>query len=313
MGDQRRKRTPPLKRACRMILGAAVVGWLSGSLSAVLPTHSAPSKPLELVYVANSGALIISAGHKVLIDALFDKPNPDYRAPSPEVLEKIMSGAPPFDGMDLVLVTHNHPDHFDAKLAARYMEACPQAVLAAPADATAELRKAAADWAKIEPRVVSFDLAVGKKESREIKGIPVTACRTLHSGDGESPMNLMYDFVLDGRRVFHEGDTNSRIEAVRGFGLEGRPLDLALVHYWFPLEPNFSKFLLEDLKPEHVAMTHLPVRLEGDAPAKIDMVRKPYKDIFLLLYGMPARILSDSDSKPAPPCGTPRGCHASER
>jgi hypothetical protein len=41
---------------------------------------------------------------------------------------------------------------------------------------------------------------------------------------------------------------------------------------------------------------HLPVRLEGDAPGKIDQVRQFYKDIFLLLPGMPAK----GFEKPAP-------------
>jgi hypothetical protein len=35
---------------------------------------------------------------------------------------------------------------------------------------------------------------------------------------------------------------------------------------------------------------HLPIRLEADAPGRIDQVRKYYKEIFLMLPGMPARI-----------------------
>jgi hypothetical protein len=47
--------------------------------------------------------------------------------------------------------------------------------------------------------------------------------------------------------------------------------------------------LQEVLKPDHIGLTHLGIRLEGDAPGKIDMVRKYYKDIFLLLPGMPPK------------------------
>jgi len=252
--------------------------------------QTAEKEPLTLTYVANSGVLVMSGDSKVLIDALFDRPNPDYRAPAPEVLDKIMKGAAPFDGVDLVLVTHDHPDHFDAGVAVRYLEALPGPVLMAPADAVAEMRKAAADWTKIEPRVVSLDLKVGGKEERKPARIPVTAFRTLHSGDKESPMNLMYLFELNGRRIFHEGDSNGKPEVFKGFGLGAAPVDLALVHYWFPLEPNCAKFLQEVFRPDHVALTHLPIRLESDAPGKIDLVRQYYKDIFLMLPGMPARI-----------------------
>lgn len=246
-------------------------------------------EPLQLTYIANEGVMISSGNQKVLIDALFDKPNAEYRAPSPDVLVKIMKGEAPYDGVDLLLVTHNHPDHFDAPLAARYMAMFPGSILLAPADAVAELRKAAADWIKIESRVVSFDIKVGEKELRDLKQVQVTAFRTLHSGDRESPMNVMYLFELNSWRIFHEGDSPGKADEYRDFGLGSTPVDLALVHFWFPLEPNCARYLQEVLKPDHIGLMHLPIRLESDAPGKIDQVRKYYKDIFLTLPGMPAK------------------------
>ncbi len=189
--------------------------------------------------------MIASGDLKVLIDALFDKPNPEYRAPAADVLDKMMKGAAPFDGIDLVLVTHNHPDHFDAGLAVRYLEAVNGAVLAAPADAVADMRKAAADWKRILPRVVPLDLKIGESKRIVLRNIVLTALRTLHSGDRESPMNLMYLFEIDGRRIFHEGDSTGKPDDFRPFELESAQVDLALVHYWFPLEPNAARFLQE--------------------------------------------------------------------
>jgi len=249
--------------------------------------------PLKLTYVANMGVLVSSGETKVLIDALFDKPNPDYRAPAPEMLDKIMKGEAPFDGVDLVLVTHNHPDHFDAGLAVRYLETFTAPLLAAPADAVEAMRQAGADWAKIGPRVAAIDLKVGEKATKDLKGIPVTACRTLHSGERDAPMNLMYLFEIGGRRVWHEGDTNGKPDVFRGFGLGGAPVDLAVVHYWFPLEPNCARFLQEDLAVDHIALGHLPIRIESDAPGKIDTVRKHYKGLTLLLPGMSAMVLQE--------------------
>jgi L-ascorbate metabolism protein UlaG (beta-lactamase superfamily) len=277
-----------------IIMVIAVLG-IGGPGRAAAPASPPPgggsAGPLTLTYVANMGVLVCSGETKVLIDALFDKPNPDYRAPAPEVLEKIMTGAPPFDGVDLVLVTHNHPDHFDADLVVRYLETFAEPLLVAPADALEAMRQAAADWPRIEPRVVSLDLKVGEKIKKDLKRIPLAASRTLHSGDLDAPMNLMYLFELDGRRVWHEGDSNGKPEVFRGFGLGRTPVDLAVVHYWFPLEPNCARFLQEELKVDHIALGHLPIRLEGDAPGKIDLVRQDYKDIFLLLPGTPAKVL----------------------
>jgi L-ascorbate metabolism protein UlaG (beta-lactamase superfamily) len=267
-----------------LAVAALGLGFTAGNLG----PSAVPPAPLVLAYLANEGVLISSGTHKVLIDAIFNRPHPDYRAPSSEVLEQMLAGTPPFDGVDLLLVTHNHPDHFAAPLAAKYMAASAGTILVAPADAVADLRKAA-EWAKIEARVVSLDLKIGERAAPDPKGIPLAAFRTLHSSNVESPMNLLFLFELDGWRVFHEGDSRGKPEDYRGFGLELQPIDLALVHYWFPLDPVASIYLQKDLKLEHIALMHLPLQLESDAPGKIDQVRKYYKDIFLLLPGMAPR------------------------
>jgi len=278
------------------IIGAGVVILSFTGVSGPARAAAGPFGPsgrseslLGLTSIANMGVLVSCGGTKVLIDALFDKPNPEYRAPAPETLDKIMNGETPFNGIDLVLVTHNHPDHFDAGLAVRFLEARPEPVLLAPADAVEAMRQAAADWPSIGPRVVAIGLEVGEKQGLDVRGVPVTACRTLHSGNREDPMNLMYLFEIGGRRVWHEGDPNGRCDVFQAFGLEDPPFDLAVLHYWYPLEPNCARFLQEDLKVGHIALGHLPIRLEGDAPGKIDQVRQFYKDIFLLLPGMPAK------------------------
>lgn len=270
-----------------MLVAVGPSGQPASRMDSRIVDQDGRQEPLELTYIANMGVLVSSGNQKVLIDALFDKPNEEYRRPSAEILEKTMKGEAPFDGVGLLLVTHNHPDHFDARLTARYLEASPDSILLAPADAAPDLRAAAADWARIESRFIPLDLKSGEKEKRDLNHIPVTAYRTLHSGDRESPMNLMYLFELNGWRVFHEGDSAGKVDQYREFGLGSSPVDLALVHFWFPLEPNCASFLQETFIPDHIGLMHLPSRLESDAPGKIDQVRKYYKDIFLMLPGMP--------------------------
>lgn len=273
-------------------LALLLAGASGPSLGGIVPRKAGPAGPddtLRLTFIANAGVMVSTGERKVLIDALFDNPNPDYRAPSPDVVDKIMKDETPYDRVDLVIVTHNHPDHFDAALAVRYLESRARPILLAPADAVAEMKKIAKDWGQIESRVVSLNLMAGEKDKRDLKQIPIRAFRTLH-GQQESPMNVMFLFELDGWRIFHEGDSPGNVDEYRAFGLGSEPVDLALVHFWFPLDPNGSRFLREVLKPDHIALTHLPIRLESDAPGKIDMVRTNYKDIFLLLPGMTPKV-----------------------
>jgi L-ascorbate metabolism protein UlaG (beta-lactamase superfamily) len=264
---------------------------LTATLGAVPSRGEASKAPLILQPLANAGALVACGGKAVLIDALFDKPNPEYRAPANDVLEKMRLGEPPFDGVDLVLVTHNHPDHFDPALAVRYLEARPEATLVIPADAVAAMQTQSANWEKVAPRIVALDLKLGQKATMTIQGIPLTAFRTLH-GRNETPMNLMYLFEVGGRLVFHEGDSNASPKEWWCFGLGGAPIDLALVHYWMPLVPDQAGFLREVLAPAHIALTHLPVRYEtGEWPVRVEQVKAHYADIFLMKPAQPAKVL----------------------
>lgn len=253
--------------------------------------QSAPREPLVLIYVANMGVMVSSGEVKVLIDGLFDEPNPGLRVPSPETLASLMKGEASFDGVDLVLVTHKDWDHFSAALVARYLETRPEPILVAPSDAVAAMRKAASDWSRIEPRIIPIELEVGENIKREVARIPLTIVRTLH-GMTKTPMNLMYLIEVNGWRVFHEGDSSGRPDDFLGFGLETLPVDLAVISPGWPLSPHLPhrRFLQDVLKPNHIALGHINIKVENVVDGEIDKVRQYYNDIFVLLPGMPAKL-----------------------
>jgi L-ascorbate metabolism protein UlaG (beta-lactamase superfamily) len=238
---------------------------------------------IEVTFLANEGVLISSHEKKGLIDALFDNPNPNYAAPSKDMMERMVAGRAPFDDVELVLVTHNHPDHFSASFAARFMESNPNAAFMAPDDATSALKENVKEWGRVQNRVFSFDLKPGATAERTVMGIAVRIFRTLHSGDLDSPHNLMYLIKMNGRTVFHEGDSDGKLATFKDLGLDKEEIDLALVHFWFPLQPEGERIIRDVLKPDHVGLIHLPKRLMSDAPSKIDMVKSNYKDLFLFL------------------------------
>jgi L-ascorbate metabolism protein UlaG (beta-lactamase superfamily) len=244
--------------------------------------------PLSLTYVANAGVLAATGNTKILIDALFDRPNPAYRAPSADTLEKMVSGTAPFAGVGVALVTHNHPDHFDARVALRFLETRHEAMLVAPTDAVEAMRSVATDWARVAPRVVAIDGPAGTRTARQVEHVSLTTMRTRH-GSSETPPNVMYLVEANGWRLFHEGDSPGDVEEYRRFDLGSAPVDLALVHFWFPFEPNCARFLEGVLRPDHVALTHLPIDREGDIPTKAEAVRQRDKALIVLLPGMATR------------------------
>jgi len=230
---------------------------------------------LRLVHVANAGVLVTTASSSILFDALFHEPNPHYAAPTQETLRAMVAGAAPFDGIDLVLVTHMHPDHFDAGDVDRFMVKNPQAALVAPADAVEDLQASAPGWSSYEDRVISLDLRPGEKATRTVGDIRVTAVRTLHSGALQTPMNLMYLVEMDGEVVFHEGDSNASLRPFETIVEDRPPIDLALVHYWFPFA-RAGRSALEILQPGFIGLVHYPIQDPDISVAALRALRAPY-------------------------------------
>lgn len=259
-----------------------------GGAGQARPMAARPS--LTLHYVANCGVAVGAGDTTILIDALFDRPNPAYRAPSAETIDKMVAGVPPFDNVKLALVTHNHPDHFDARVALRFLEHRHEAVLVAPPDAIAAMREAASDWSRVARRVVTIDGPAGARVERKVGDVFVTAFRTNHgSSHSQTPPNAMYLVDLHGWRVFHDGDSPGNVDEYERAGLGGLPVDLALVQSWFPTDFNGGRFLRDVLRPAHLALTHVSIARETGAPALIDEIRKDHHDVFVLLPGMPPR------------------------
>jgi L-ascorbate metabolism protein UlaG (beta-lactamase superfamily) len=227
----------------------------------VLAAACSPNRPLRLTYIANEGVMVATGSHRILIDALFDAPNPVYAAPPPELLEKMTSGDAPFEDIDLCLVTHNHPDHFRASVVEHFLLGNPRAVMIAPLDVVEVMRDSAEHWPEFRDRVVPIDLLVGERSTQLHAGMRVHAFRTLHSGARASPMNVMYLVEMDDWNVFHEGDSNSDPDSFLGVAEEGRMIDLALVHYWFPFE-DAGRQMLGILMPRHIGLIHLPIEQE---------------------------------------------------
>jgi len=60
-------------------------------------------------------------------------------------------------------------------------------------------------------------------------------------------------------------------------------IDLALVHFWFPLQPNGKQILQTILKPVHIGLVHIPIRMNYQIAGQLAPVQHEYGDIFPLI------------------------------
>ena len=189
------------------------------------PTPEPPlPEQLEITYIDNDCFLFAYRGQRILTD-------PHARIYPKTIRESMQSAAPPFGGLDLILVTHNHSDHFDANLVGTTLAANPGAILATTQATANELKARFTGYDKVQDRVQVFDPQEGERLEATLNGMELEIVYLSHGGPTQ---NLGFIMHIGGKKVLHTGDTYPRYIATYDFVQDN--LDVALLPYDFFLE-----------------------------------------------------------------------------
>jgi len=180
---------------------------------------------LEITYVANEGFLLSDGTRKVLIDALFsgeDKPYGDF--PSSELVTRMEQAQPPFRGLNLVLATHPHDDHFSARVVAQHLTNDKDAVFLSTSNAVEGVRRASPELAGRTRSVCPAQM--NSMRTEEAAGIRVEAFWVTHGRPDFE--NLGYRLTFPGITALHLGD--SRLDDWRSFKWDDAGIDVVFIN-----------------------------------------------------------------------------------
>jgi L-ascorbate metabolism protein UlaG (beta-lactamase superfamily) len=249
------------KRASSFLGGCVV---LLGALSAAASDR--PSS-LETTYIANEGFLIAAGGKRVLVDPLFDVTFGRYLAPTPAQIDQLTRAQEPFANVDVLLVTHPHADHFNAKLVTAYLRSNPRCQLIAHTETVNQLRKDEG-FARIAGQVREARLEPGARERIAANGVVVDALCLLHMrpagvnlGTRPAPTSLAFIVDLGGARFLHMGDATVELntEQLKAFPFDAAPIDLLFLAH-FDRSQTAQRLIAETIKPRQVVAMHLPAK-----------------------------------------------------
>ncbi len=224
--------------------------------------QAVPPAAAAVTYVGSSGFLIEAGGRKILVDALFDGFPPGYCVPD-ALREPLLDGQPPFDGVDVILATHAHGDHFSAAAVRRALEINPAAVFVGPEATVAAL-------AGLEARTIALAVPDGERRTVTVRGVTITAMPLTH---GTPPpgrpgiVNLAYLITAGGTTFLHTGDIDAQaipLSYLRTLGLPEAHVDVAFVPHFLLATPVPLPFVTEGLHPRTVVASHL--QYTGGAP-----------------------------------------------
>jgi len=250
---------------------------------ALLTAGSAQSSgnPASVTYLGNEGVLVEQGNTRILFDPLFRLENAEYLAVPDHIENALVSGEPPFDGVDALMITHNHVDHFSPNLVLNFLTLNPAVRLYAPAQVIEKLQSfGASQEADLPHRATGLYLSLdGAPLSQETDGMKVEFLRIPHSGwpsSNATTQNLVYRITLpNGSAVIHLGDSEARFESFERFRSfwQARDNDLVLAPFWFMQSAEGQRILTELMRARKTVGIHVPAGVAEDSRARASEFR----------------------------------------
>jgi L-ascorbate metabolism protein UlaG (beta-lactamase superfamily) len=172
--------------------------------------------PLEVRYIANEGFLVQAGDQKILIDGLLRRDLlAKYASNATALHEAAVAGRPPFDDIDLVLITHIHYDHFNPETTVAYLKQN-----SAPVICPKQVAERLASDPSLRGRIQAVTPGRNQNQRVNLAGLDVDVFRLRHSPyyivdkrtgerrDRHSRIeNVGFLINLGGRTIFHVGDS----------------------------------------------------------------------------------------------------------
>jgi L-ascorbate metabolism protein UlaG (beta-lactamase superfamily) len=253
--------------------------WILMVLFVLLPC-AAIAHDSQVRYLGNEGVMLVDGDTKVLMDAFYANSYGQYVLVSEATHKAMLMGTPPFDGVDALVVSHVHGDHFSPEPALEYLLAQPDVEVFAPGQVIDALIKTATlEQRERLKHLNGFDLKPGQP-GQSIKRGPLTieAVAIPHSGGRARADidNLAFRVVLNGSTsVIHLGDAtieDSEFARQQAFW-DARKTHTVFPPFWFYLEDAGREILEQRIRADQVIGIHIPARAMGKGDAWRDQLR----------------------------------------
>jgi L-ascorbate metabolism protein UlaG (beta-lactamase superfamily) len=228
-------------------------------------SNATPANDVRVTYVGNAGFLIRVGDRKILIDPLPE-----------DAKDALMNARPPFNDVNLILITHNHGDHFDPAMIRPFLKNSPGSRLISTAQVTGQL-------AEFGNRIITLAATKGKRDQTDVDGIRIQAIYLAHnpvrSGEIED-INFGYLVTVNNIHLFHTGDCAvSQVDMTEPLS-PGKRIDFAFIgHFYFTEDPLRKKFVREWIDGIYAIPSHF--KFSSFDTARLKQIKVLYPDAVL--------------------------------
>ena len=218
----------------------------------------------EVTYLGNAGLMVSHGEQQVLFDPFFHNHYNTYQLVPADIRAAIFAKTPPYDSIEMILISHAHGDHFDGKDVVEYLKLNSATVLLAPSQAIEQL-KAIDDYAAVANQIHGIDLVYGDQPiEMTFAGVTVGVVRIPHAGwPGRADVsNLVYRVSLNHEvTVMHMGDADPDDVHFKPWTSywQQQVTHNAFPPYWFFTSTAGKQILSERINATHHTGVHVPV------------------------------------------------------
>jgi L-ascorbate metabolism protein UlaG (beta-lactamase superfamily) len=227
-------------------------------------TNPPPATGVTITYLHNDGVMISDGTRKVLIDALIDEfaappqaagPNSAWVQLDATELDKLNNAQAPYDGADLILITHDHGDHYSSAAINSHLSNNTTVRVIGPPQVTGGLNGA---------QIANVSPALGSSETVTENGVQVEVLHLRHFDafgfDFSGVENYGYLITIGGKNILHLGDVEMTVENLQNFGLAAKGIDVVLIPTFNTdahLTTAHRDALNDQIQPANIIALHL--------------------------------------------------------
>jgi len=215
--------------------------------------------PAQITFIGNEGVVVAASGVSVALDAIFGHGAHSFTITPDAVIDAIEAARAPFDGIDLILATHFHPDHFDPRAVARHLENNERTRLVTTRQAADLLERRAGAFHQISDRVYAARAEDGVVDTIELGGVRVEAFGLSHGKVNYADVeHLGLRVSVGGYQLLHLGDGIIDEKALSAAGVLDTPFDMAFLPFWYLTYPIGAALVRSRLQARRIFAVHIP-------------------------------------------------------
>lgn len=252
----------------------ATLNALSDPSAEITLTTVVAGTEVEVTYIANDGVMIAAGDKKVMIDAVNVWSNLQgwIRPTSPQLLA-IENGNPPYDDIDVIMITHAHSDHYAISAVQNYLSDHPNTKLIATPQVLAAFSAFSSQIVDLTT-LTQFNRETVIVNDIEIDVLFIKHFNQFGNNFCETTENFGYVVHMENKTFMHLGDVDLDESGLDQMNLLADSITVAMIPTFGDLISQAHKnALIDHVNPQNIIALHF---LISQMPTSVSQVNSLY-------------------------------------